>query len=88
MQSLAPRTAGFLPGIGARHYTCFPETGEPKELNSVAQYEALPRRIIPTHRPVKLTLHLTGLRIPVDTLWKPSSFIDKFPERGKVGKGE
>eukprot|EP00972_Heterocapsa_arctica_P027010 3972410-Heterocapsa_arctica.AAC.1 len=41
----------------------------------------MPRGVIPTHRPVKLTLRLAGLREPVDTLWKPRSFVDKFPER-------
>eukprot|EP00972_Heterocapsa_arctica_P018722 2769883-Heterocapsa_arctica.AAC.1 len=44
-----------------RELTCFPESGEPKELdffvvshclrNCVASYEAMPRGMLPTHRP-------------------------------------
>eukprot|EP00972_Heterocapsa_arctica_P062934 9283019-Heterocapsa_arctica.AAC.1 len=52
--------------------------------NAVVDYQALPRGIIPTHRPVKLALQLSALRDPVDTFWKPRSFIDKFPVREKA----
>eukprot|EP00972_Heterocapsa_arctica_P048468 7144170-Heterocapsa_arctica.AAC.1 len=95
---MAPRTAGFLPGSGDRKDTCYPDTGDPKVLdfflvshcptNSVVDYQALPRGIIPSHRPVKLTLQLSAMREPVDTLWKPRSFTDKFPVREKVAKGQ
>eukprot|EP00972_Heterocapsa_arctica_P010343 1519697-Heterocapsa_arctica.AAC.1 len=59
-----------MPGSGNRSNTCYPDNGEPKELdfflvshclkNSVREYQAMSRGAIPTHRPVKLTLRLAG----------------------------
>eukprot|EP00972_Heterocapsa_arctica_P013987 2062569-Heterocapsa_arctica.AAC.1 len=48
----------------------------------------MPRGAIPIHRPVNLVLRLAGLKEPVDTLWKPRSLADKFPDRGKTLKGQ
>ena len=56
--------------------------------NSVLSYQAMPRDVVPTHRPVKLVLRIEGLREPVDILWKPKTLADKFPPREKTPKHE
>ncbi len=80
---LNPRVGGLLPGPAQRECTCFPVSGEPKELdlflvsrslgNCVEGYKYGELGRFPVHRHVTLTLRLAGLMEPVPTLRKPRS---------------
>ena len=89
--ALGSRAGGFLPGRPEREPTCFPEHGQPRELDfflvsrslkeTVRRYDTLPRGPFPTHRPVALCLNCSAALEPVPTIRKPRSFADLLPER-------
>ena len=79
---LEPRVGGYLPGPALRQPTCFPASGEARELDfllisrslahCVVDYETGQPGQFPVHCGVKLTLHLAGLNDPIPTLRKAS----------------
>ena len=93
---LDPRVGGYLPGPALRQPTCYPPSGEPRELDFLLVSRSLARCVVgyhvgdpgvfPVHCGVTLQLQLAGLNRPVPTLRRPRA-IPELPTGGAPGPG-